>query len=78
MKKITLINPERKPLTIEKLRELSGWHDLSDEQATEIVHSIRLFVKILYETVKKAESTCIDNQQVVNLNNHSKPLNNAA
>jgi hypothetical protein len=78
MKKIKLINPERKPLTIEKLRELTGWHDLSDEQATNVIHSIRLLVKILYEAAKKKETICIDNQLVVNLEDNHKPINNAA
>jgi DNA invertase Pin-like site-specific DNA recombinase len=74
MEKIKLINPQRQPLTIEKLRELTGWHDLSDEQATNVIHSIRLFVKILYEAVKKEETICIDNQLVVNFEDNPKPL----
>lgn len=78
MKKIKLINPERRPLTVEKLRELTGWHNLADDQAEEIVQSIRLFAKILYEAVKEKETLCIDNQQVVSLENNFKPLNNAA
>jgi hypothetical protein len=78
MEKIKLINPDRKPLTIAKLKELTGWHDLSDEQATDIIHSIRLFVKILYEAVKEKETICIDNQLVVNLEDNLKPLNKAA
>jgi len=78
MEKIKLINPQRQPLTIEKLRELTGWHHLSDEQATDVIHSIRLFVKILYEAVKKQETICIDNQLVVNLEDNPKPLNKAA
>lgn len=63
---------------MEKLRELTGWHNLADDQAEEIVQSIRLFAKILYEAVKEKETLCIDNQQVVSLENNFKPLNNAA
>ncbi|WP_188929398.1 hypothetical protein [Puia dinghuensis] len=77
MKKAKLLNPERKPLSIEKLRELTGWHDLSDEQAANILISIRLFVKILYEAAKKNDY-CIDNQIDVSLKDNSEPLNNAA
>lgn len=78
MNKIKLINPERKPLTVEKLRDLTGWHNLTDDQAEEIVQSIRLFAKILYEAVKEKESIFIDNQLIVPLENNPKPLNNAA
>jgi hypothetical protein len=78
MPKMKLINPERKPLTAEKLRELSGLHDLTDEKADEAIHSIDLFVKILYEFVKKKEAICIDNQQVVNLEDKTVNLNQAA
>lgn len=78
MKKIKLINPNREPLTVDKLRELTGWNSLSDEQATNIIHSIRLFVKILYEAAKEKESICIDNQLIVNSQDNSQPLNNAA
>jgi hypothetical protein len=38
-KKIKLINPNREPLTPEKLRELSGLN-LSDEQAKEVIWSL--------------------------------------
>ncbi|MVT09505.1 hypothetical protein [Chitinophaga tropicalis] len=36
------------PLTPEKLRELSGL-DIPDEEAQQIIHSIRLFCKVLYQ-----------------------------
>ncbi len=78
MKKHNLINPERKPLTPEKLRELSGLTQLSDEQAEKMVQSINLLVKILYDSVKAKESICIDNQQVVYLQDNTEPINNAA
>lgn len=42
------LNPDFSPLTKEKLRELSGLHDLSDEQAEEAVRSIRKLAKILF------------------------------
>jgi hypothetical protein len=46
--KPSLLNPGRIPLTPEKLRELSGLHHLTDEEACNIIESIRLFVKVLY------------------------------
>jgi hypothetical protein len=54
-KKIELINPKREPLTVEKLRELSGLN-LSYEQAEETVESTRTFDRILYASVKKTQS----------------------
>lgn len=43
-----LLNPGRTPLTPEKLRELSGLHDLTDEEAVKIIESIQQFAKVLY------------------------------
>jgi hypothetical protein len=75
----TSINSEGTPLTKEKFRELSGYTHLSDEEAEEAVHSIRLLVKILYEFASKQNIICIENQQVVNLEvNHSHPPQQAA
>jgi hypothetical protein len=48
--KFELINPKHEPLTIEKLRELSGW-ELSDELAEEAVLSIRKFAGVLAKMV---------------------------
>lgn len=61
-----LINPEKRPLTTEKLRELSGLN-LTDEEAEEAINSIRLLAKTLYDFTNHQNSTCIDNQHVVNL-----------
>lgn len=60
------INPERKPLTVEKLRELSGLKDLSDEEAQEIIFSIRTFCAILFELVKEKEAEIISIEQDTN------------
>jgi len=46
--KQALINRDKTPLTPEKLRELSGLDHLTDEEAGKIIHSIRLFAKVLY------------------------------
>jgi len=55
--KLKLLNPERKPLTIQKYRELSGLHDLSDEEAEKAVESIRLLAKILFEFINQNKHT---------------------
>jgi hypothetical protein len=65
--KLAAVNPTKEALTKEKFRELSGLKDLPDEEAEEMVHSIHLFAKTLYEFARKRQSTCIDNQQVVSL-----------
>jgi hypothetical protein len=49
---IGTLNPKRESLTIDKLKELTGWNDLTDEQAQEIIFAIKSFVGILvgYQT----------------------------
>lgn len=42
------LNKNKQPLTPDKLRELSGL-EVSDEEAEEIIHSIRIFCKVLYQ-----------------------------
>lgn len=68
---VRLINPEHKPLTKEKLCELSGLN-LSDEQAEETDNAIHLFAKLLYELLRKNSPPCNDNQQIVNLEGSRK------
>lgn len=68
---VRLINPDHKPLTKEKLNELSGL-TLSDEQAQETVAAIHLFTKLLYELMRKNPPTNIDNQKTVNLKDSRK------
>jgi hypothetical protein len=75
---IMLLNPERKPLTIEKFRQLSGRKDISDEQATEIIDSINILVKILYQATKRTEAMATDEPKVVNLFDGPNKLNSAA
>jgi hypothetical protein len=53
-KKIKLLNPKRKPLTPEKLRELSGLK-LSDEQAEEVIVSLTRFARIIYDFTAQQE-----------------------
>lgn len=42
------LNPHKQPLTPGKLRELSGL-EVTDAEADEIIHSIRLFCKVLWQ-----------------------------
>ena len=53
-------------MTAEKLKELSGLN-LTDQEAEEAVQSIRLMAKILYKFTNGENETCIENQQVVHL-----------
>lgn len=50
--KIKQLNPKKESLTIDKLKELTGWNDLTDEQAQEIIFSIKSLVSIImgYQT----------------------------
>lgn len=45
--KIKQLNPKKESLTIDKLKELTGWNDLTDEQAQEIIFSIKSLVSII-------------------------------
>ena len=47
-KKREFINPKKEPLTIEKLREMTG-QNYSDEEAREIVANIKVLSSILME-----------------------------
>ena len=49
-KNLELINHKREPLTVEKLRELSDW-ELTDEQAEEVVLSVKQFAHVLAKMV---------------------------
>ena len=51
-----LSNPKRKPLTPEKLRDLSGLN-LSDEQAKEVIWSLTKYARIVYDFSVQQEQT---------------------
>ena len=51
-KKAKSLNPKHEPLTLEKLRELSGLN-LSDEQAEETIESLRRFACVLFKTINQ-------------------------
>jgi hypothetical protein len=58
-KKTQSINPKHKPLTPEKLKELSGLN-LSDEQAKEIIWSLTKYAQVLYEFTMQQEQAIKD------------------
>jgi hypothetical protein len=61
-KKIKLINPKQKPLTPEKLRELSGVN-LSDKQAEEVIWSLTQYARIVYDfTLQQEQSAECENK----------------
>lgn len=63
---------KRAPLTIEKIRQTPGLENFTETEASEAVESIKQLAKIFFELACQNENTCIDNQQVVCLNQHNK------
>lgn len=63
---------KREPLTAGKVLKAPGLEHLSVDEANEIVDTIKKFTTILFEMHCHKESTCIDNQQVVSLNQENK------
>ena len=47
IEKIEALNPKKESLTIDKLKELTGWNELTDEEAQEIIFSIKSLVSII-------------------------------
>lgn len=45
------INPKKEPLTIQKFKELTGWLEISDEEAQEYIWQIDALCAILIEAV---------------------------
>ena len=62
----------REPLTPEKLRKTPGLEHLTDEQAAEAIDTLHRLAKIFFDMACHKESICIDNQQVINLNQQNK------
>ncbi len=63
---------KREPLTIERLRKGPGLENLSDLEAAEAIDNIKKLASIFFEMACQNESICIDNQQVVYLNQENK------
>jgi hypothetical protein len=61
-KKNKLINPNREPLTPEKLRKFSGLN-LSDEEAEEVIWSLIQYARIVYDfTLRHEQSAECENK----------------
>lgn len=60
-------NPNRpRPLTPELLRNSSGLHDLTDEEAAETIESLYALARILLTATLPEKLNTLDNQFVVN------------
>lgn len=71
--KPVLSNPERQPLTVEKLLSMPGSGHYSPEEADAVVKSIQSLVAVFLE-YHRQKSIYIDNQQVVYLNSKDEDL----
>lgn len=76
-KKLKTLLEERKKvkkdtLTTERLRNTPGLENLSDLEAAEAIDTIKKLAAIFFEIACQNEPTCIDNQQVVYLNQENK------
>ncbi len=49
------INPKKEPLTIDKFKELTGWFEMSDEEAQEYIWQINALCAILMEAANGEE-----------------------
>jgi hypothetical protein len=72
VKKILELNRDQKPLTPEILKQLSGW-ELSDEEAIEIIDSIRMFCRVIYGIFLHRQHSPIEDDSIP-----FTPLNKAA
>lgn len=66
-----LLNPENKPLSPDKLRELTG-RSFSDEQAEKAISAIRLFAKVLFGLLKRQHTNIPNKAEVIRINNTKK------
>ena len=74
------INTKNEPLTISILKSFEGCEHYTDEEAMEIVESIRKLAIILYDLQEINKSISIDNQQTISLdrNKNNNPQKLAA
>ncbi len=63
---------KRDPLSVDKVLSTPGLKNLSLAEAGDVVDTIKKITEILFEIHCYKESTCIDNQQVVCLNQENK------
>lgn len=60
-------NPRQEPVTIDRLRSYPGCEHYNDDQAAEILDLLNQLALIVLGLEGQKETTCIDNQQVVHL-----------
>jgi hypothetical protein len=63
---------KREPLTAQKLRGTPGLENLTDQEASEAIEAIQKLAEIFFEIASQNQTICIDNQQVVNLDQQNK------
>jgi len=73
---IELINPTKVPLTPEVLKTFEGFENTSDEEGRNICQTSFEFACILLDFLTRKNSTYIDNQQVVSLEEKEAPILN--
>lgn len=78
IKKAYELNPNKDPLTIEKLKAFTGCEDYTDEEAAGIMQTLENLSAILFESNFPNNSICNDNQRVVYLDNDANTSNHAA
>lgn len=61
-------NPRQESVTIERLRSYHGCEHYNDQQADEILNLLNQLALIILELEPQKQTTCIDNQHVVHLN----------
>lgn len=65
------LNPEKKCLTIEKLKSWEGFTNLTDNEAKEIVDSIIILADILVKIVQTEQSYNVSSETpIIELNPH--------
>lgn len=78
IKKAQELNPNKDPLTIEKLKTFTGCEDYTDEEAAGIVQSLENLSAMLFELSVPNNPICNDNQRVVYLDDDANTSNHAA
>ncbi len=69
--KYPLQNPDKEPLTTEKLLTFPGCEHYSNHEASAVIESIKSLAGIFLE-LHRDKSICIDNQLVVDLNSEAE------
>lgn len=68
LKKGQTLNPNKEPLTIEKLKTFKGFENLSEKEATETVFAIQTLANILYEFMNGRSMQSKPATEIINLN----------